>query len=69
MHWGQRFIQHNFSVFSPSTAEEFISCNLKNKDSLNEDSNKLLCFLVQYLPLALQQVVAYIRHTGITVDI
>ena len=68
MHWGQRFIQHNLSVFSPSTAEECISCNLKNKDSLKEDSNKLLCAMVQYLPLALQQAAAYIRHTGMTVD-
>ena len=66
--WGERFVTQNVKVFTPLIAEEFVNCALKNNHSLNKDNNKNICNLVEYLPLALQQVVAYIRKTGITVD-
>ena len=66
--WGQRFVQQALSCFTPETAEEFVSCKLKNNSSFNEDNKKKLCALFEYLPLALQQAVAYIHNTGISVD-
>ena len=66
--WGERFVTQNVKVFTPLIAEEFVNCSLKNNHSLNKDNNKNICNLVEYLPLALQQVVGYIHKTGITVD-
>ena len=65
---GQRFVRQELSCFIPETAEEFLSYNLKHNSSFNVDNNKQLCALFQYLPLALQQAVAYIHNTGISVD-
>ena len=66
--WGQRFVRQELSCFTPETAEEFVSYNLKHNSSFNEVNNKKLCALFEYLPLALQQAVAYIHNTGIAVD-
>ena len=66
--WGARFVTQNVKVFTPLIAEEFVNCALKNNHSLTKDNNKNICNLVEYLPLALQQVVAYIQKTGITID-
>ena len=66
--WGERFVTQNVKVFTPLIAEEFVNCALKNNLSLTKDNNRTICNLVEYLALALQQVVAYIQKTGITVD-
>ena len=66
--WGQRFVRQELCCFTPETAEEFLSYNLKHNSSFNDDNNKKLCALFEYLPLALQQAVAYIHNTGISVD-
>ena len=66
--WGQRYITQNIKVFKPVVAEAFVNQTLKNRNSLNSENNEKLCELVEYLPLALQQTVAYIQKTGITVD-
>ena len=66
--WGERFVTQKVKVFTPLTAEAFVNCALKNNHSLNKDNNKNICNLVEYHPLALQQVVAYIQKTGLTVD-
>ena len=66
--WGQRFVRQELSCFTPETAEEFVSYNLKHNSSFNKGNNKKLCVLFEYLPLALQQAVAYIQITGISVD-
>ena len=64
--WGQRYIKQTINVFTPVVAEAFVNRTLNN--SLNSENNEKLCELVEYLPLALQQTVAYIQKTGITVD-
>ena len=66
--WGQRFVRQELNCFSPEIAEEFLSYNLKHNSSFNEENNKKLCALFEYLPLALQQAIAYIDNTGISVD-
>ena len=66
--WGQRYITQNITVFTAIIAEAFVNRILKNNYSLNSENNTKLCGLVEYLPLALQQAVAYIQKTGITVD-
>ena len=66
--WGERFVTQKVKVFTPLIAEAFVNCALKNNPSLNKDNNKNICNLVEYHPLALQQVVAYIQKTGITID-
>ena len=66
--WGQRYITQNIKVFTPVIAEAFVYRTLKNNNSLYSEDNEKLCKLVEYLPLALQQTVAYIQKTGITVD-
>ena len=68
MQWGQRYITQNIKVFTPVIAEAFVNQTLKNNNSLNSENNEKLCELLEYLPLALQQTVAYIQKTGITVD-
>ena len=66
--WGQRFVRQELICFTPKTAEEFLSYNLEHNSSFNVNNNKKLCALFEYLPLALQQAVAYIHNTGISVD-
>ena len=66
--WGQRYITQNIKVFTPVIAEAFVNRTLENNNSLNSENNEKLCELVEYLPLALQQTVAYIQKTGITVE-
>ena len=66
--WGQRFVRQELTCLTPETAEEFVSFNLKHNSTVNNDNNKKLCALFEYLPLALQQAVAYIQDTGISVD-
>ena len=67
--WGQRFVRQELRCFTPETAEEFVSYNLKHNSSFNDDSSKTFCALFEYLPLALQQAVAYVNNTGISIDV
>ena len=67
--WGQRFVRQELSCFNQETAEEFVSYNLKHNSSFNDDNNKRLCALFEYLPLALQQAVGYIHNTDIPIDV